>query len=193
MAAKKSTAKKTSTRTVTAKRKKMDQKLRDTLISVLLVGIGIFMFLSLITNLIGIVGEGIRSLTLGFFGLGGFIVPPILVFAGIQIIFNKKKLKSRLIVASFFLLMVSALFNTIRFDVPARPDGVVFANYFVDLTESLYLQGPALTSGGLIGGYLAVPLTVLCSKVGAIIILSVIILLTVIFVGKFTYESLFVL
>ncbi len=192
MAAKTSSTKKSSTRTVTARRKKKNSKLHDTMMSVLLVGIGVFMFLSLITNLIGIFGDWIRSFTLGLFGLGGFLIPPVLIFAGIQIILNKKKLKSRMIVASFFLLMVSALFNTIRFEVPARPDGIVFADYFVDLTESLYLEGAALTSGGVIGGYVAVPLTALCSKVGAIIILSVIILLTVIFVGKFTYENLFV-
>ncbi len=192
MAAKTSSTKKSSTRTVTARRKKKDSKIHDTMTSVLLVGIGVFMFLSLITNLIGIFGDWIRSFTLGLFGLGGFLLPPVLIFAGIQIILNKKKIKSRLILASFFLIMVSALFNTIRFAVPARPDGVVFADYFVDLTESLYLEGAALTSGGVIGGYVAVPLTALCSKVGAIIILSVIILLTVIFVGKFTYENFFV-
>jgi len=196
MASNSSGAKKTGARKVTArkvtsrKKQKMNPLVRDTMISVFLVAAGVFLFLSLITSLTGVVGAGLQHFILGLFGIGGFILPLIIIFAGIQLLLNKSKLKGRMFLSGFFLLFLSAFYNVIRFDVPVRAEGSIFSDYFIDLTEQLYIQGRNLTSGGVLGGYIGVPLTALCSRVGAGIILFVIIALTVVFVGKFTYDSI---
>ena len=173
MASNSSGAKKTGARKVTArkvtsrKKQKMNPLVRDTMISVFLVAAGVFLFLSLITNLTGVVGVGLQHFVLGLFGIGGFILPLIIIFAGIQLLLNKSKLKGLIFLSGFFLLILSAFYNVIRFDVPVRAEGSVFSDYFIDLTEQLYVQGRNLTSGGVLGGYIGVPLTALCSRVGA--------------------------
>ncbi len=164
-------------------KKPVNTKVRNFFISVCLILFGMFYVLFLCTNLFGVVGEVFQKVTLGLFGIIGYLIPFVFIYAGIQLKANETLLKHRIIITVVFLVLLAALYNVIVFRAQIDED-ITFNRKFTDLIQQLFSDGINIKSGGVIGGLVSEPLILLCANTGAGIILGVIIILMSFFVFR---------
>lgn len=161
------------------------------LISVILLALSIFLFISLCTPLTGIVGTYIQYTVLGLLGIAGYAIPFFLLIIFLCILFSRRRIKQFSILFIIITVIFAAVYNVFKFQIPEFAENQKFVGYFVELTQKLFVEGySTATSGGVLGGYIAVPLTALCSKVGAIIILFVILAVAVVLILKITINEI---
>ncbi|MDF2686448.1 MAG: segregation ATPase, FtsK/SpoIIIE family, partial [Clostridia bacterium] len=170
---------------------KKNNYILDTVFSLCLTVLGIFIFISLISELTGPLGMFIKECLLGLFGAGGFLIPLLCIYFGIMIILQKHSNMNKFWFFFAFILAFSAFFNVCKFNIPIYEEGAVFSEYFTFLTQTLFNSGLQRASGGVIGGYIAVPLESLCYKLGAGLILFVLMLVAFIFATGINFIKLF--
>ena len=119
---------------------------------------GVFLLCCMIAGLIaperpigGAVGEWIRALLLGLFGLSAFLLPCALIYAGLLNAFGKKDKSYGAKKTAAFVLTI-ALSGAVHLLAP-DVQGTGWA-----MVEELFAQGQqALGSGGVVGGLLSAP------------------------------------
>ena len=162
----------------TRRKIKKNDYIIDTAISLFLLVLGVFIFISLISDLTGPLGMLFKYGLLGLLGVGGFLVPLLCIYIGILIVLQKGKILIKFWTFFAFTLFFSAFYNICKFEVPIYEEGAVFSDYFSYLTQTLFDMGLQRSSGGVLGGYISIPLEMLCYKLGSGIILFVLMLTT---------------
>lgn len=71
--------------------------------------VSIYIYISLLSRSAGIVGEEIRILMTGVFGLGAYIIPLLTIILGIAMVYKKNEMKLNLKFYSFCLMLFSTL------------------------------------------------------------------------------------
>ena len=92
----------------TMKKKVAQTDLFTEVIGVCMIGIAIMVLASLFTDQAGIIGEGIRILFLGFFGIGGYLLPFYCILIGIYYMkgrFDKIATSLKYMVPLFLILI----------------------------------------------------------------------------------------
>ena len=170
---------------------KKQSRVKDDVYGVLLLLAAVLVIFSLTTDLIGVVGGFLRKVFFGLLGPGAFLLPVFFVYIGIMLIATNKKLTSRGVFGSVFILVFSSFFNIFLFTAPAMNE-TPFPEYLSSLTSSLFETGStSLSSGGVLGGYISVPLSAAFGKVGAGIILFAIMLVTFIVATGIDIKAMF--
>lgn len=152
---------------------------KDEIILVLMVALGILILLSVYTDNMGLLGILIGSLFKGLIGIGAYILPIIIIFCGVFLIFQKKaeiNLNS-IIILSAILVNIGSL---------------VYVHKVSDNTEikllqdiSYYFLNGSWNNGGALGTVVGGILLTLIGKYGAFIILySLLIILILLFTRK---------
>nr|WP_307991397.1 DNA translocase FtsK [uncultured Niameybacter sp.] len=175
---KKNTKKKRNTRTNstqttsrnknTKTTKKRPQKLSNDLISeiigISLIGISCLVIASVFTNQVGLIGTGIKKLFVGLFGIGGYILPFIMIIIGYYYIRRTmENLIDFLFYALPLLLLVLCFFHLIYFG-----DGSVLTLWSLD-----YFMAASYLNGGYIGAFIGQIFLTLLGIYGSYIVLTV--------------------
>ena len=130
----------------------------------------------------------LHNVLLGFFGIGVFFVPFILGYTGILVGQSRNKAASGRGKWGVMLTVVFSAFIQLFFsDLPTSdPYAGWLANFFAKLKE-LWNQGVNLRGGGLISGLIVIPLNAALGKIGARIL---VIMLIVVFLLLLTQRSI---
>ncbi len=145
---------------------------------ILVLALGVLMLLSFyIKNSIGRFGMFIREASLGILGIPAFLIPPLIILYGMLLIaaYNKIDLKKKPLYVFILFALVSALIQTGSYD----PEGFSGITPLKAL-ERFYLEGAALSGGGVIGGLISLPFLVTFQVPGTIIILTALSLIDII-------------
>lgn len=153
-------------------------KYNNEIIGILILSFGILILLGIYFNgSIGVFGNIVKSVVLGFTGPVGMAIPPILIVYGILVIFkrNTVNVNSKLIYISILMLLISALIQT----------GYYRELDYINMSTMNYLMrfyndGNLLRSGGIIGGIVSIPFLMLFKNLGTIIIISTIAIIDII-------------
>lgn len=153
-------------------------KYRNEILGLILFAFGILALFSFIfTNSMGVFGNGITNLMLGFLGITAYICPLILIAYGIAMIFKKNShiFKLRVIYFSILVVLLSAFMQVAIFNYDEYTGRTFFRSisYF-------YTQGKESVGGGVLGGLLSLPFLMTFQVLGTIIILTTISIIDII-------------
>jgi len=149
--------------------------MHDTVEAMILILLAILISISLVSDLIGVVGNIIKSGLLGLFGAGALLVPILLLYTAALLFLKSNKTTLRFSFGVVFTVLFAAFFTVCTYTAPEKADAA-FLDYFGKVTAELWDTGYSIGSGGVIGGWLSLPLTLLCAKVGSGIIIAVLML-----------------
>lgn len=191
-ATKKKTTKKTSGKTGSARtnNKKqaaaqqptgLDTPLKKAILSLVLFGVGIFLFITLIFDITGVAGHAIRTFLLGLFGGGAFLIAPFLIY--IAFLIGTEKYHVSIVIKLWTTLLMVI-------DAGAMMHMVVGTlDFHAGVVGEIYLAGSAYGSGGICGGLLAIGLTTLFGKIGSWIVLVLMLAIwLIVFTGLTLYQ-----
>ena len=166
--------------------KKMDKNLHDTIFAVVLIGIAICLTICLIVPDAGVLCRWIRDILFGLLGWAGALVPVALVFYAVLMILRYEKILSKVLLSTGATVLLSAFIN-----VCEDPDRLLVAGKsgVGECVSSLYVSGTNLNSGGVIGGAIAEPMTLLVGALISGIIIFTVMLIAFIFVTGLTFAS----
>ncbi len=174
--------KKVQKRPVSGKKKSKKSKkaahLRGEVSGLILVTLGILMGLSVyFTNSVGPLGELLGRHVGGLFGLSGFAIPPLILFHGLIKIFKPQYLyeDKRFTLIVLLLIMFSAMLQAGLHDITYYENLTLLRYINTFFKEGIAAIGKSpefLSSGGVVGGVIGVPLLFVFKKWGAMIILT---------------------
>ncbi len=160
---------------VSKNNRKIDEnsnRMKDEIFAILLLGLGVFLAISMHTEWAGAIGGLISQLFKGLFGLGSFILPYMLIIYSI-LIFAKVTKPLNLKVT----ILIGIIFLTID---------IINAERFVESIEinqynfkDIYNYSVKLESGGIIGSYLAKGIVSLIGKAGLYLVSVIILLISI--------------
>lgn len=166
--------------------KKMDKNLRDTIFAVVLIGVAVCLTICLVIPEAGVLCRWIRDVLFGLFGWAGAVVPVALVFYAVLMILRYEKIASKVLLSTGAIVLLSAFIN-----VCEDPDRLLVAEKkgLAECISSLYKSGAEFASGGVVGGAIAEPLTLLVGALISGIIIFIVMLVAFIFVTGLTFSS----
>ena len=185
----KKTAARTTPNPKSKKRTEEEQNVYNTVCSLLYVLIGIFFFLSMF-GILGPVGNWLRDVACGGLGACSLGIPLLFLYMSIlKMTSQQKPRRHKILLAAGLLWCIAAFYTVCRMNLPEYQ--APFSDYFQDLTVQLIQTGISWTSGGILGGYLAYPLMALCAKLGAGIILFILIIVLIVLISGISFASMF--
>lgn len=175
-----------------SKRKRKSENKNKKYISIDLIGgilivLSVILFIFLTLNNIGSVGVAIKSIFLGIFGVGSFLLPVILVYLGIIFILadNNINVTGKIIQGIILVILISAVaysFKNTNLDIMKDFGGFV---------ESAYTGGTTLqNAGGVLGGVLTATLSSLIGVVATNIILIATLFFMTLFILNITVRKI---
>lgn len=160
-----------------ASEKKAGSRLKDEITAVILVALGIFLIVSVMTTATGKFGMILSQVLKGLFGIGAYILPFYIIVYGLLVLMKRMaRVNSRSI---FFLVLMYVDIVTLN---SARFTEVNALHFNMEYVKNAYISGTTLESAGVVGmsaGWLAVKgigivgLVILCA---AILIISLMLL-----------------
>lgn len=144
------------------------------IVAIIIIAIGIFVGISMFTDITGVVGEIIKNLLLGLFGGTAYILCFALIACSIHYIAKNElgKYKLKYILTSVLVVCLSVFWHIVE-QVTAN-EGIV------EMIKSLWLNGTGGLGGGVIGGLIGIPMKNLLSFWGSVIVLVAVIMILVI-------------
>lgn len=150
-------------------KKNTQNNIKYEIIGVSLMLISIYMYISLFSRSAGIVGEEIRILMTGIFGLGAYIIPLLITILGIALVYKKNEVKLNMKFYSFCTFLFSTLimlfirfYNSIKEVEPS----------WMDVIRNSYVMGAhnpdGVAGGGALGAVFGYAFVKLFGEVGTI-------------------------
>lgn len=177
----------TASRTKAAKERQKavkDRQVRDTVAAICLLGLAACIYVCFAAPAAAPLCGFVHRAMFGLLGVGAYLFPAALIFAGLLLIFRHRRVLSKFGVLCLFIVLFSSFINVVRFPVEqyrGQPVG--------DYIEALFEGGAAFESGGVIGGALAVPLTLLAGRVITGILIFVCMLAALALVTGLTFAN----
>ncbi len=149
---------------------KIDDGMRDEVIALIVIAASAVSLISLVTDKIGVVGQVVSGLLKGTLGISAYFLPIIVIIFCIWILFSERRdnLHIRIAASALFLVAMAA------FAYALTTDG-----YESISVQRLYDNGSA-ANGGVIGGVIGGVLLKYFDNLGAYIILSVMIIVSIV-------------
>jgi S-DNA-T family DNA segregation ATPase FtsK/SpoIIIE len=144
----------------------------------ILVALGILVGLSVFfKNSVGILGELLGRYVGGFFGLTGYAIPPLIILHGLIKIFKPEFYyeNKRFLYILLLLILLSAMFQAGLHDIDFYENMNLVRYISTFYSEGISAVGKGremLSSGGVFGGIIGVPLLFVFKKWGTMIILT---------------------
>ena len=167
----------------------------DTLTALTLLLVAIIMFFGLFSGSLGLIGSVLKKILLGVFGIGGILVPMAFIFTAFILIMKKKNASLKFGLAMLFIILLSSFINVFceNVNVDYFATGK-FGENFAQLTKELYNDGLEWASGGVLGGWICHLLTPIVDKLGAgiiifVVMIAALILTTGITLSDFKFRS----
>lgn len=158
------------------------KRLFDEIIAVLMVAVGIFLIVSVMTDVTGKFGE-VLSITLkGLFGLGAYILPFYIIIYALFVLMNHMAHLNVRTVFFFLLIFIDiCMLNSARFPAASQT--------FFDIGS--FTDGVNLEGGGVVGMFPAWLLIKFVTMTGLIIIGVLILIISIMFIVKTPVSSFF--
>ncbi|MEA4847375.1 MAG: DNA translocase FtsK 4TM domain-containing protein [Clostridiaceae bacterium] len=136
----------------------------------------IYIYISLFSKNSGIVGEKIRILILGIFGLGAYILPVLIIVLGLALVYRKSEMRINLKFYSFciFLLATLIVLFIANYPVVEKADAT-----WLDAVRYCYALGSLNAGGGAVGGFLGYASLRLFGMVGTIAIVTALYIISI--------------
>ncbi len=163
-------------------------KYRNEILGLIVFAFGVLSFFSFtFTKSMGVFGEAITKLLLGFFGATAFFIPVILIVYGIAMIFkrNEKNFNVKILYTCVLLVLVSGFLQTANFNY----DEYSGRSFFNSISK-FYIDGSSIVGGGVLGGLISLPFLMTFQVLGTVIILSTISIIDIILLTNFSIASL---
>lgn len=186
----KTTSQKRETTKVTRQTQKFGDTILDEVILILIIAGSVVTLISMLSEKMGVIGNFLNAFMKGLFGIGGLFLPTFVIgFCVWMLSVEDRKGMTRRIVASvIFLLCISMIAQAMNFSDVAE------GQKFLQKMSSLYKHG-SFTNGGLFGGLFGGLLMKSFGRIGCILLLLVLLLISFIMgTGKSFFrfmESLF--
>lgn len=120
---------------------------KDDIAAIILLALGIFIAISMHTNLAGEIGNGISNMLKGIFGLGGFFVPyALIVYSFIMFAKVARPFQTKTIVSIVVIVLMVDLINAERY--------LGSMKYGILGIVEVYKEGTKLKNGGVFGMYI---------------------------------------
>lgn len=142
----KTAAEREAERKAEREKKESRQRIKDDIIAILLLALGIFLLVAMFSNLAGSVGNAFSNALKGSFGLGAFLLPILLIGYTIIVFMSMNRpvrMRSILVLVISFLLL--DIMNAARFLEQAQ-----FGLFSI---KDVYKDGLLLQNGGVFGMY----------------------------------------
>lgn len=150
------------------------------IVGICMVGVSLLILIGLFTTKSGLIGEMIRTIFVGLFGIGGYIIPLIAVGVGVFYIQgNLKRVVQTLVYTLSFLLLLITFFHVLYYKEAV--DEILWSLYYIE-------QG-AWFNGGFIGAALGYLLLSLFGLYGTYVVLSVLTAVWLLIVTQFPIFS----
>lgn len=193
MAAKKgsgrtSDRKKASSAQARAKKERMerDKRAKRTAAAVCLIALGVFLAVGILSDATGVVGTAMQKGIFGVLGVGGYLLPFIVMAFGIMLVLPMGEdvtAKSTLMGLLLLVTLLSLLHLIIN---PCYPSRVKAIDYY---KEAYSLGVSQRTGGGLLGSLLTYVMLLLIGEAGAYVFFIAAILVTLILLTKFSVKD----
>ena len=161
-----------------------ERQINYDLVAIIMLALGIFVGVSMLTNITGVLGLWVKNLLLGLFGGTAYISCVVLAGCSIHYFIKKKtgKCRRKYILATILFLCLSVFWHIV--------DKVQAESGIVGFISSLWNNGVNGDGGGLIGGLIAVPMYSLLSFWGSLIVLTPIIVILVLCVFEISVSNI---
>lgn len=146
----------------------------------------IYIYISLFSKSSGIVGEQIKTLTLGIFGLGAYIVPVLIIVLGLAMVYRKDAMQVNIKFYSFCIFLIATLI------------ALFLANYkeiegadsqWLDAVRYYYALGALNAGGGALGGFFGYAFVMLFGIVGTITIVAALYIISILMFTEISFAS----
>ncbi|MGE5676602.1 MAG: DNA translocase FtsK 4TM domain-containing protein [Pseudomonadota bacterium] len=147
----------------------------------------VYIYISLFSSNSGIVGEKVRALTLGIFGLGAYIVPVLIIILGLAMVYRKGSMQVNMKFYSFCIFLVATLI------------ALFLANYkeiqgagskWLDALKYYYALGSLNAGGGALGSFFGYALVALFGMVGTIAIIIALYTIAILMFTEITFVNI---
>ncbi|MGI6205656.1 MAG: DNA translocase FtsK 4TM domain-containing protein [Anaerovoracaceae bacterium] len=161
-------------------------RMRDEIVSVILVALGIFIIIAELTNATGKVGSVLSMVFKGCFGLAAYILPFYLIVYALLVLTNKTAhINSRTIVCTIIMFFDIDVLLSIRY--PAVKEDYFGLSYIIDMFD----KGIDLESAGAVGMTIGWGLVKLVDIIGLILIAIVVLIICIILIANTPVSEFF--
>ena len=158
-------------------------RLREEILAIIIIAIGIFLLVAFQTDAAGRVGSAIATLFFGCFGFMTYILPYYLVLYGVLLFIKKAaRVGGRSIIFFVLIYLMLVVLNASRF---VDPENISYA------ITAIFDASVNLESGGVIGMYLANVLITLIGRAGLFIVAIVVIVIATLLVVETPISQFF--
>jgi len=144
----------------------------------------IYIYISLFSKNSGIVGEQIRLLILGVFGLGAYIVPVLIIILGLAMVYRKSEMQINIKFYSFCMFLLATLIALFIANYTEVQE--VDANW-LDTVKYYYALGALNAGGGAAGGIFGYAFVMLFGMVGTITIIAALYIISVLMFTEISF------
>lgn len=160
------------------KNNKVERNIKSEILGILIVSLGLISLLSMYNSSTGLIGNIIKKYFILFSGIGGYVIPVIILLLGFIIITNKKhqfKRNISIIITYFGILTL--------IDISTKPsiDGLTLFNRInqsITATNEALMTNSIVDGGGIIGSVFSYLFLNLFGSVGSYIVIIAIILIS---------------
>ncbi len=165
----------------------MQNNIKFEITGVSLILTSIYIYISLFSTSSGIVGEKIRVLILGVFGLGAYIVPILIIILGLAMVYKKNQMQVNIKFYSFCLFLLATLIALFL----ANYTEVEGANAkWFDTIRYYFALGALNAGGGAVGGFFGYAFVMLFGVVGTITIIAALYIISIMMFTEISFVSI---
>lgn len=158
-------------------KKEVFDRLNAEIFGTFLFFIFVFCTFSIFTDKVGIIGEFIKKMLLGCFGIGVFIILAFLLYVSLDSIFKRPKVFSKTDVTIFTYIILTFILGTTLLQASLYP----MSNSFVKVLKDSYFKGLEFKGLGVFGSLLTYPFITLFGYTGTLIVcISILVILSMV-------------
>lgn len=168
-------------------KKNIQNDIKFEIAGVSLILASIYIYISLFSKSSGIIGEKVRILALGTFGLGAYIVPVLIIILGLAMVYRKNEMQVNIKFYSFCIFLLATLI------------ALFIANYetlesadakWLDAVKYSYSLGSLYAGGGAVGGFFGYAFVKLFGMIGTIAIVVSLFLISVLMFTEIPFVNI---
>lgn len=168
-------------------KKKTQNSIEFEVAGISLILASIYIYISLFSKNSGIVGEKIRILTLGIFGLGAYIVPILIIILGLAMVYRKDAMQVNMKFYSFCIFLIATLI------------ALFLANFkeiegadskWLDAIKYYYALGALNAGGGALGGFFGYAFVMLFGMVGTVTIVAALYIISILMFTEISFVNI---
>ncbi|ABP67727.1 DNA translocase FtsK [Caldicellulosiruptor changbaiensis] len=158
-------------------KKEVFDRLNAEIFGTFLFFIFVFCTFSIFTDKVGIIGEFIKKVLLGCFGIGVFIILGFLLYVSLDSILKRPKVFSKTDVTIFTYIVLAFILGTTFLQASLYP----MSNSFVKVLKDSYFKGLEFKGFGVFGSILTYPFITLFGYTGTLIVcISILVILSMV-------------